>query len=62
MAENLIPIPGYDPSASRIEFCCIRCFYAIPLCLIGGIVSYAFMFAMMFLSFFQFFMILLLGR
>jgi len=38
-APEHIEVPGYDQSASRIEFCCVRGIYAIPLCIIGGIVS-----------------------
>ncbi len=55
-------IPGYDSDASRIEYCCIRCFYAIPLCCIGGILSYIMMLIIGILAFFNFFLILLLGR
>jgi hypothetical protein len=60
-SEN-IEIPGFDSDASRIEYCCVRCIYAIPLCIIGGIVSYIMMLVIAILAFFNFFLILILGR
>lgn len=57
-----IEIPGFSSDASRCEFCCFRCIYAIPLCIIGGFVSLFFVIAISFLTFFNFILIVIFGK
>lgn len=60
--SDSIKIPAYDSSASRIEYCIVRCFYSIPVCIIGGIVAAVFGLVLFVLNFFNFITILFLGK
>lgn len=62
MRAEKIEVPGFDTKASRIEFCCVRCLYAIPLAIIGGFTAFIMMIIIGFFSFLNFFAIVILGK
>lgn len=55
-------VPKYSKKASRVEFCCIRFLYIIPVAIIGGIAAAILGLILGLLQFVNFFTVLFSGQ